>query len=133
MSDISIDVSFAIKTTKISPKELTQILGVSPTTIHRIGDARKSRAGILHWDFNLWRISSVALESSDVEEHCVHLLSFLSPHEEKIKSVMADPDSYVEFRIWYDSNGGVGSFTLSGKTLSSLSVLCHDLNVSLVG
>lgn len=130
-------VSFGLKGDTLSPAQVTQSLGITPSRAFAKGEQYTSkefdggtkrpipRIGTRPW--GVWAVETKGMVSStDVEDHAIFLLNILEPKAEQIQSYLERSDEYsVSFYVEWITCDSEGGYELSGATLARMSRLCH--------
>ncbi|MED5596114.1 MULTISPECIES: DUF4279 domain-containing protein [unclassified Janthinobacterium] len=93
-----VKVCFELLGTKISPKEISQKTGISPSTELMRGERNKLRDLPRQ---NIWSLDS-SLQSDEVSEHWQELEGVLNPSRQTIKEIAKDGTAKITIVITSD-------------------------------
>jgi hypothetical protein len=113
----------------LEPTEVSERLGIGPTTAHRTGDAR-GKAQI--WTRNHWSLSSQGrIAETSLEAHLHWLLDQIAPHQEDLRSLLAQPGIEADLFCFWESTTGQGGPTFSPALLRRLAGLGLSLGLDI--
>ena len=133
-------ISFLMRSDVLLPSQITEELGIEPSWACAKGEAyerqsfcprtRKHHTVVRKGSSGIWAVDSEdSIQSTSVERHALYLLERLEPRASVIRRYVENPDYYVRFNIWWESEIGHGGFDLSGATVGRMSVLCQYFGV----
>ena len=131
--------SFGVRAFKLNPKEITERLGIQPSHSFSRGDKydthlSKTIMGVRTRKFGVWQVSSEGVvKSDDLQDHIDYLVDLIRPKQVEIDALLADPDLYLDVRLWIESRDVVNAFTLRSESVAFLASLCREFNVSVIG
>jgi len=130
---------FGIRADKLDPDRISERLGIQPSHSFARGDeykthVSKTEMGVRVRPFGVWQISSEGVvKSGNLQDHVDYLIRLIEPKRMAISALMADPDLYMDMRLWVESHDAVNSFTLRSESVACLASLCREFNVSVIG
>ena len=105
---------------EISPEEVTNRLSLSPTSVQRKGEVRKSGYVV---KLDGWFLESEnAVQSKDVQRHIVWIVNQILPKKDALLELQGTGCDMNIFCYW-SSAGGQGGPTLSPSTMRNLADL----------
>lgn len=124
-------VSYWIAGASLDPDSLTEVLGIQPARVFRVGEPRFNAVGEqigLH-SRGLWEVTSRgAVHSKDVNDHCAAVLQPLLPHAAHLRERQVGGASTVD--VWWESSylyAGTGPL-LNTASVQAIALLGADLN-----
>lgn len=130
-------VDFRICADSLNPEEVSTNLGITPSRAFAkgekyLGKTRNPESKEISevWrerPRGIWAIDSKKLSIEEkVEDHIKYLLEILEPLKKQLKLYLDQRDIYtISFYIWWEPQGGYGSFEVSSEIIRRMSSLCH--------
>jgi len=126
-----VEVSYWIRGAGLDPDGLTEVLGIRPTRVFRVGEPRRNAVGNqigLH-EHGFWEVTSRGkVHSKDVNDHCAVVLQPLLPHASFLRERQAGGAATVD--VWWESSylyAGTGPL-FSAASVHAIALLGADLN-----
>ena len=126
-----IKVEFRLTGTKILPEEITDLIGVSPTRVFRMGESIQGTK--LTWKSNGWCFSlNDYKDTVDLGEEISFLLDHLTVFSTKIIRVCEEKklDSEISCAVYMDDETPI--INLNQKVIAQLNELQTTLDVDLI-
>ena len=118
-------VSFRIFAPGLDPRQVTEVLGLTPDSSHLQGDYPRNNPKYSAYKHGMWSLRSKISPDEPLSVHLEHLLSVLEPKQEQILSLSKEND--VDFYCGLFSQIG---FELSPDLLKRIANLGASLGVS---
>jgi hypothetical protein len=123
---------FSIFSVILSPKQISDRLGLEPSRIHEKGQPRGARrkdrsiSPSVVWKDYAWHLNCPLKRDHDLREHIIWLLDVLEPRAEILRSLVPDC-TLIRFFCGFSSTNGQGGFGLDPVTLGRISRLGFNL------
>ena len=121
---------FFLRGKNIDPDEITLLLGIKPTTKHRVGEIHGKNQDMV-WKTGLWLLDSTAqVQSTEIEEHIIWVLDQLEPMKLQLTSIMDKSDVHIELRIIFSLFTRNWDSIINVKTIERLAELKIPISIS---
>ncbi|QQE13336.1 DUF4279 domain-containing protein [Planctomycetota bacterium] len=136
---INVNVTFGIRADDLIPDEMTKLLGIQPSHSFARGDEyvghiNLTEKGVRTREHGVWQVrSEEVVKSDDLQDHVDYLIDLLKGKQAEVKTLLADPDYYLDIRFWVEWPGYIHSFGIRSESISFLTSFCRDFNFSVIG
>lgn len=128
-------ISFGIRGQEFNPDEFSERTGLKPSRAQTRGQRiQDSRGGTHIAGEGSWKIrSDKAVASTSAELHAQYILEQLEPHAHIIDQFLNRPGYSTVISIWWETDIGIGGFSLRATTLARLGRLCDRFDTHFIG
>lgn len=125
---------FTISSGSVTPEELSQMLGISPSRSFKKGDTSISEhsGSLITKPYNLWAIGSKTLlsEEESISPHLEYLRSKLEDKMETLKGLKDDPNLKLIFTVWIETDNSGTGIDLTEQEMSFLADCSNRVHFS---
>jgi len=131
-------VRFGMQSSELLPNMITEELEIQPTRSYARGDeyvthTSKTEKGVRKRESGVWQVSSKGtVQTDNLQDHIGYIIDLLHPKQAEIRTILSNPEVYVDVCIWVESDEPVHSIMLPSKSVSLLAALCRDINISVI-
>jgi hypothetical protein len=124
-----VHVSFGLRGDNLTISEVTQALGIEPSSFTVKGTPMGGRSGSAPHPYTVWRLQSKShVATENLADHVKYILERLEPAVARIEEYRNDESIRVSIGIWWAPEGGQGGYTLSSDLLMRLCALCDEID-----
>lgn len=125
---------FTITSGCVTPEELSEMLGISPSRFFKKGDKSVSKhsGSLITKPYNLWAISSKTLlsEEESISPHLEYLRSKLEDKMEVLKTLKDDQNLELTFTVWIETDNSGTGIDLTEQEISFLADCSNRVHFS---
>jgi len=125
--------SLALFSMTVTPEQMTEMLGASPTNSWHLGDRRSNRPNDPRVEKDHgWRLSTGYINTIEAEVAIRRLLELLEPIQSKITQLTTSPEVMAELAVYADVTDQQPSIHIASVMLQQIAKLNCDIDVDII-